>query len=84
MLWSKTVRKRQLIWFGHMIILPSDCPAKISLKYALEPTAKPKGSPQTTWLSMMIKRFKELNMNWDQACVLAEDRSKWNRFIALS
>ena len=59
-LWSKTVRKRQLSWFGHMIRLASDCPAKISQKYVLEPTAKPKGRPQTTWLSMMIKRLKEL------------------------
>ena len=72
--WSKVIIKRQLSWFGHMIRLPNDCPAKSALQYTLEPSAKPKGRPRTTWISMMKKRFAELNINWSQACVIAEDR----------
>ena len=31
---------------------------------------------------MMKKRFAELNINWSQACVIAEDRVEWNKLIS--
>ena len=79
--WSASIIKRQLSWFGHLIRLPDDCPAKISLYYAQQTTLKPRGRQKTTWMSMMKKRFDKLNITWDQACILAQDRVEWNKLI---
>ena len=51
--WSRRIRRRQLSWFGHMVRLPDDTPAKKSFAYAQRPEAKPRGRQIITWLTMM-------------------------------
>ena len=51
--WSQSIIKRQLSWFGHLLRLPDDSPARLALNYALKPMAKPRGRQATTWISMM-------------------------------
>ena len=80
--WSKTVKKRQLSWFGHLMRLPDDSPAKVSLDYCLNhKTTRPRGRPMITWISMMRKRFEEMNTNWENASNKARNRDEWKRFM---
>ena len=79
--WSIVVRKRQLSWFGHLMRLPNDAPAKLSLHHVLHyPTQRPRGRQLTTWISMMCKRFEEMGKTWEQMSILAQDRVKWKTF----
>ena len=58
---------RQLSWFGHLIRLPDDAPAKLALEYARSPTLKPRGRQKLTWIGMMEKIFSQQNISWDDA-----------------
>ena len=81
--WSKVIKKRQLSWFGHLMRLPDDTPAKMSLNYALNHrTTRPRGRQISTWITMMEKRFKEHNASWSEASQIALDRDKWRDFMS--
>ena len=56
-------------------------PAKKAFTYALEPYARPRGKPPTTWLSVIRNDFKELNLTWEQATLAASEEKTWERFI---
>ena len=80
--WSKTIRKRQLSWFGHLSRMKDDTPAKLALSYVRSAhILRPKGRPPTTWISMMNSRLKECGKSWDEADEMARDRKKWQGFI---
>ena len=40
--WSQTVKRRRLTWYGHLLRLPEDTPARKSLKEAKNPCKKTK------------------------------------------
>jgi hypothetical protein len=82
--WSVVIRKRQLSWYGHLVRLPEDTPAKLALRYAQVPVPKPRGRPKLTWQSMMVKLFSKLGTCWNEAFECAKDRKKWNYFIKRS
>ena len=60
--WSKKVKKRRLQWFGHLIRLPEDAPAKQALYAAQKQTKKPRGGQKTTWLKTIEKDIQNVNM----------------------
>ena len=78
--WSETIKTRRLRWFGHVMPLTDNTPAKIALKYALENYVKPRGRPQTTWLSTMKKQLEDHNLTWENACNIASDRIEWKKY----
>ena len=61
--WSLVIKRRRLSWFGHMVRLPDDTPAKKSFLYVQVPEARPRGRQLTTWLSMMKNQFSELGLS---------------------
>ena len=78
--WSETIKTRRLRWFGHVMRLTDNTPTKIALKYALENYVKPRGRPQTTWLSTMKKQLEDHNLTWENACNIASDRIEWKKY----
>ena len=76
--WSDVIQARQLSWFGHLIRLRDDTPAKIALKNALKVARRPAGRPPTTWLSHMKNLFSSMGMSWETAVEAAKDRKLWS------
>ena len=80
--WKHTIKTRRLRWFGHVIRLPNETPAKIALSYATQKYQRPQGRPKTTWNEITTKQLKEdLNLSWNQACDLAKDREIWKNIL---
>ncbi len=50
--WSKTIKTKLLKLLGHLVTLPKETPARISLHEALRETKRKKGKPKTTWLKL--------------------------------
>ena len=79
--WSNIIQTRQLSWFGHLIRLPENTPAKIALRNILQPFSRPQGRPPTTWLSSMKKLFSEMGLTWQGATEAAKDKLTWLNII---
>ena len=79
--WSNVILRRQLSWFGHLMRLSEDTPARKALKIALEPSKRPRGRPPLTWIMMMKKTFERIGLTWDRAGEIAQDRIEWNNII---
>ncbi len=53
--WSKVIKARRLHWFGHLMRLHEETPAKRAYKEATRPCLKPQGRQKTTWLDVVYK-----------------------------
>ena len=67
--WSLIICKRRLSWFGHLLRLPSETPAKRSLKAFVKTWKRSAGRPKTTWFSLIlneISKYSNINLSEDQ------------------
>ena len=67
--WSLTICKRRLSWFGHLLRLPSETPAKRSLKAFVKTLKRSAGRPKTTWFSLILNdifKYSDINLYEDQ------------------
>ena len=55
--WSIVIKKRRMRWLGHAMKLPEQTRPRKAMRYANEKYIRPRGSPPTTWLSMMKKQL---------------------------
>ena len=60
--WCHTVKERRLKWYGHMLRLPEDTPAKRALREAQRWVKKPKGGQKLTWLRVVEKDLEKINV----------------------
>ena len=60
---TKTIQSRRLSWFGHLMRLPAETPARIAFNEAIKPTKNKRGRPKTSWLDTLQKDFNELKIN---------------------
>ena len=84
--WSKDIKKRRLKWLGHLLRLPEDTPARQALQEAFSPVNRPRGRPKTTWISLVTKELKEMNieLTYDslhEVVELANDRNAWRNLV---
>ena len=89
--WSTEVRRRRLTWFGHMMRLSNNTPAKLALKKYLEPKKKPSGKPKRTWIkqilediknnSNIITHQKDERLEINELKEICGDRKRWRRVV---
>ena len=89
--WSKIIKRRRLNWLGHLMRMPIDTPARISLYEALRPSKKKVGKTPTTWLRVIEKDLKNIinlnvyNDNVDHTIAeltrVTRDRNEWTKTI---
>ena len=84
--WSKDIKKRRLKWLGHLLRLPEDTPARQAFQEAFRPVNRPRGRPKTTWISLVTKELKEMNieLTYDslhEVVELANDRNAWRNLV---
>ena len=65
--WSSVIRRRRLIFFGHVCRLDDSTPAKIALSEALRSVKRPRGRGRTTLLSVIAKDLYQLGLTIGEA-----------------
>ena len=79
--WSKTIEKKRIKWFGHLMRLDENTPAQKALRVALMQSKRPRGRPKLTWIEMMRKQLQTINLTWEEASHLAKDREKMEGYF---
>ena len=49
-----------MTWYGHLLRLPEDTPARKSLKEAKNPCKKPRGGRKLTWIKQIEKDLEKV------------------------
>ena len=79
--WSIKIRKQKATWFGHLIRMHPDTPARKALKFAKQEYQRPQGKPKTTWIKSYEKILMEdMKLTWSEAEEKALDRKIWRHF----
>ena len=68
-------------WYGHVIRLPEEAPAKLALQEARRKVKKLRGVQSTTWLAVLEKDLDTLGLTLDGATEIAYDRDAWRGVV---
>jgi len=80
--WSKKIRKQRMTWLGHLFRMNENTPVRKALKFAKEEYQKPRGRPKLTWIKLVADQLeKEMEITWNQAEELAQDRKNWRELV---
>ncbi|XP_064646185.1 uncharacterized protein LOC135499369 [Lineus longissimus] len=80
--WSQDTKRRRLSWFGHLLRLSEDTPARKALAESMRTIKKPRGRPKLTWLKLIYQDLKlQPNHDIQHLSILAADRQHWNGVI---
>ena len=67
-------------WYGHMLRLPDDVPARRAYEICKLPTKRPKGRYKTTWISAIKQELQEKGLTIEDAEKLAMNKKNWRLF----
>ena len=56
------MKKRRLNWYGHLLRLPEETPAKKALREAQKSSKKPRGDQKQTWLKLIKKDLEKVKV----------------------
>ena len=92
---SKTIKRRRLNFFGHVLRLHEETPAQKALEEVFKPYQRPVGRPPITWISQILKDLNEtrkhhnisnklVNKTLKSLKELAKNRQTWQQEVARS
>ena len=76
------IRKRRLVWLGHMHRMDNDRSAKHALRWKPGDGARKRGRPRMSWQTTVEKDLKLMEMTWEEAEKAAEDRLVWRNCVS--
>ena len=88
--WSRTIKRRRLIWLGHVLRLDPSTPARKALKHFIVPAQRPAGRSKTTWMGTVLKdimQYTDVELvdnddeNHDRLGILCSDRQRWKNVL---
>ena len=79
--WTKHIERARLRWIGHLFRLNPNTPAQIALHEAERSVKMPRGRRKNNWLKVAKEQVATLNMSWDEAKEIAQDRTRWRRLV---
>ena len=80
--WSETIQFRRLKWFGHMLRLPSEAPARLAFEEAnVKKVKKLRGGQPLTWIRTVKSDFKTIDVSLGDAIKIAEDRKGYDELV---
>ena len=79
--WSDIIKTRRLRWFGHAMRLPDETPAKTAFQEAIRSVKKLRGGQTATWLSIIEKDLRSLDLTIEDATKLAYNRDDWRKVV---
>ena len=94
--WSRIIQRRRLQWYGHLLRLPEETPAKSALREARSYSCHPRGGQKLTWLRMVDRELENIQVkvvvknsgaggdyiyNTKDHKVMAQNRHTWRMVV---
>ena len=89
--WSWVVKKKRLMWLGHLLRLDKETPARQALVEYTKPVKRKIGRPRLTWVNQVYQDLKSSNIDdviFGNECdmiigleEICKDRLKWKNII---
>ena len=70
------VEKRRRRFAGHVMRLPTECPARVAMEWTPKSGKPKRGRPKKTWRSTFREDLKAMRVSWDEAFEAARDRDR--------
>lgn len=80
--WNEKIQERRLRWYGHLLRLNEDVPARKALVEAEKEVRKPMGGQKLTWLKLIEKDLQDKGIKKEGVGDLAQDRLMWREMIS--
>ena len=80
--WSETIQNRRLRWYGHLLRLNEDVPARKALIEAERKVRKSSGGQKLTWMKQIEKDLLEIGIEKKGVRDLAQNRLMWREMIS--
>ena len=75
--WSVKIKIRRMRWMGHASRLNNNTPTGKSLRYVTNKFIRNRGRPKETWLNIISKQLKELNIDLCNVHNISKDKLNW-------
>ena len=79
--WSKTITKRRVRLYGHLMRLPEDTPVRKAMVEYDRPLKMARGAPKFTWNKNIENYLSQLCLDKKAAAEIAQDRKRWRALV---
>ena len=79
--WSKTITKRRVRLYGHLMRLPEDTPVRKAMVEYDRPLKMARGAPKFTWNKNIENDLSQLCLDKKAAAEIAQDRKRWRALV---
>ena len=79
--WSKTITKRRVRLYGHLMRLPEDTPVRKAMVEYDRPLKMARGAPKFTWKKNIENDLSQLGLDKKEAAEIAQDRKRWRVLV---
>ena len=69
-----------MMWYGHLMRLPKETPARTALQEAKRKVKQPRGKPRLTWLKLVEKDLGDMGITGD-GNEQAQNRQTWRSLV---
>ena len=79
--WSKTITKRRVRLYGHLMRLPEETPVRQAMLEYERPLKMARGAPKFTWKKNIENDLSQLGIDKKAAAEIAQDRKRWRVIV---
>jgi len=76
------IKERRLRWIGHDMRMENSRTVRQATQWALRGDKRKPGRPRKNWVDVIKREFKNIDLTWEEAEVLANDKAEWRRRVA--
>jgi len=76
------IKERRLRWLGHVLRMDNTRTARQATHWELRGYKRKPVRPRKNWVDVIKREFKNIDLAWEEAEVLAKDKAEWRQRVA--
>ena len=76
------IKERRLRWLGHVLRMDDSRTARQARQWELKGYKRKPGRPRKNWVDVIKRDLKDMDLTWDEAETLADDKADWRQRVA--